>query len=193
MKKFLFDLFPLILFFIAYRYADIYVATGAAMVAGVAQILWLKLRGHAIEAMHWINLGVIVFFGGATLLLHDDAFIKWKPTVLYWIFGGVLLGARFLMGRNLLRKLLGAKIQMTDAAWDRFNASWAVFFILAGALNLFVAFSGHFTEDQWVSFKVFGLMGLLIAFVIIQSLWLGRHMQAPADSDSLPSSEPEKR
>ena len=193
MKKFLFDLFPLILFFIAYRFADIYVATGVAMAAGVVQILWLKLRGHAIETMHWINLGVIVFFGGATLLLHDDAFIKWKPTVLYWIFGGVLLGSRLLLGRNLLKKLLGAKIQMPDAVWDRFNASWSIFFIVAGGLNLFVAFSGHFTETQWVNFKVFGLMGMLLAFVIAQSLWLGKHMQGPAEGKPLPASEPEKR
>ncbi|MEI2417225.1 septation protein A [Orrella sp. JC864] len=182
MKKFLFDLFPLILFFIAYRYADIYVATGAAMAAGVAQILWLKLRRQPIETMHWINLGVIVFFGGATLLLHDEAFIKWKPTVLYWVFGAVLLGARLFTGRNLLRKLLGAKIQMPDAIWDRFNASWAVFFLAAGVLNLFVAFSGYFSEAQWVNFKVFGLTVLLLAFVVIQSLWLGRHMQSPGES-----------
>ncbi len=184
MKKFLFDLFPLILFFIAYRFADIYVATGVAMVAGIAQILWLKLRGHAIEGMHWINLGVIVFFGGATLLLQDEAFIKWKPTVLYWLFGGVLLGARVFMGRNLLRKLLGAKIRMPDAIWDRFNASWAVFFLVAGVLNLFVAFSGHFSESQWVSFKVFGLTVLLLVFIVAQSLWLGRHMQAVGADDT---------
>jgi len=184
MKKFLFDLFPLILFFGTYRYAGIYAATGAAMAAAVAQIAWLKATGRATEAMHWINLGVIVVFGGATLLLHDDVFIKWKPTVLYWLFGGALLGARWFLGRNLVRQLLGARVAMPDAVWDRMNTSWAVFFVAAGALNLFVAFSGRFTESQWVGFKVFGLMGLMLAFVILQSLWLGRHMQEPGREDA---------
>jgi len=184
MKKFLFDLFPLILFFAAYRYADIYTATAVAMTAAVVQILWLRVTGKPIEGMHWINLGVIVVFGGATLLLHDDAFIKWKPTVLYWLFGGVLLGSRWILGRNLMRKLLASKIEMPEQVWDRLNASWAFFFLAAGTLNLFVAFSGRFTESQWVDFKVFGLMGLMIAFVIVQSLWLGRHMQQPEVEDA---------
>lgn len=188
MKKFLFDLFPLILFFVAFKFADIYVATGAAIVAVVAQILWLRLTGRRIEATHWINLTVIVLFGGATLLLHDDTFIKWKPTVLYWLFAGILLGARWFTGRNLMRGLMGAKIALPERAWARLNDSWAAFFVASGALNLYVAFSGHFTEAQWVNFKVFGLMILLVLFVVIQSLWLGRHIQsdagAPAGDDS---------
>ncbi|MCD0504095.1 septation protein A [Bordetella petrii] len=183
MKKFLFDLFPLILFFIAYRFADIYTATAVAIAASVAQFIWLKATKKRIEATHWINLSVIVIFGGATLWLHSDVFIKWKPTVLYWLFGGALLGAR-LFGRNLMRKLLGSQIELPDAAWDKLNLSWALFFLAAGAVNLYVAFSGQFTESQWVNFKVFGLMGLLLAFVIGQSLWLGRHMQQPGQSDA---------
>lgn len=182
MKKFLFDLFPLILFFVAYRYADIYAATAVAITASVAQIAWLRLTRKPIETMHWINLTVIVVFGGATLWLRDEAFIKWKPTVLYWLFGGALLASR-LAGRNLIRKLLGKQIQLPDPAWEKLNLSWALFFLAAGAVNLYVAFSGHFTQSQWVSFKVFGLMGLMIAFVIGQSLWLGRHMQAPESPD----------
>jgi len=182
MKKLLFDLFPLILFFGAYRYADIYTATAVAMAASVAQIIWLKVRGKAIEATHWINLSIIIVFGGATLLFHSDAFIKWKPTVLYWVFGTALLGSRWLLGRNLIRRLLDAQVSLPDPAWERLNLSWAGFFVFAGAVNLYVAFSGHFSEAQWVNFKVFGLMGLLIAFVIAQSLWLGRHMQTPADT-----------
>ena len=177
MKKFLFDLFPLILFFVAYKFAGIYVATGVAIVAAVLQIGWIYLRGGPIEAMHWINLTVIVVFGGATLWLQDDTFIKWKPTVLYWLFGCVLLVSQFFLKRNLLRKLLGEKIAMADRAWARLSVSWSVFFLAAGGLNLFVAFSGMFTEAQWVNFKVFGLMGLLIVFVIVQSVWLGRHIE----------------
>jgi len=185
MKKFLFDLFPLILFFIAYRFADIYVATAVAIAASVLQILWIKLTGKAIETMHWVNFAVIVFFGGATLWLQNDAFIKWKPTVLYWLFGGVLLVSKYLMNKNLMQKLLGEKVAMPSAAWNKLNLSWALFFITAGGLNLFVAFSGLFTQDQWVNFKVFGLMALLIAFVIAQSIWLGKHMQQEAANDDL--------
>lgn len=177
MKKFLFDLFPLLLFFVAYRVADIQVATAVAMVAAVGQILWIRLRGKPIEMMHWITLGVIVIFGGATLMLDDPAFIKWKPTVLYWLFGAALLGARVFRGKNLLRTLLSDKVSMPDHAWEKMNASWIIFFAAAGAINLYVAFSGHFTEDQWVNFKVFGLMILMLVFVVIQSVWLGRHMQ----------------
>ena len=175
MKKFLFDLFPLILFFVAYRYADIFIATGVAMAAAVLQIVWLKLAGKAIEAMHWINLTVILVFGGATIWLHSDVFIKWKPTVLYWLFGGALVLARLFFRRNLIRGLMEKQIQLPDPAWEKLNLVWAGFFLVAGALNLYVAFSGQFTESQWVSFKAFGLMGLMIVFVIGQSLWLGKH------------------
>ncbi|HEY0296033.1 MAG TPA: septation protein A [Bordetella sp.] len=182
MKKFLFDLFPLILFFVAYRYADIYAATAVAVVASIAQIVWLKATRKPIEVTHWINLGVIVLFGGATLWLHSDVFIKWKPTALYWLFGAVLIGGRFT-GRNPMRKLLGQQIAMSEAAWNRLNLSWALFFAAAGLINLYVAFSGHFTEAQWVNFKVFGLMGLLLVFVIGQSIWLSRHMQPDPQLD----------
>jgi intracellular septation protein len=180
MKKFLFDLFPLLLFFIAYRYAGIYTATAVAITASVLQILWLRLTGRPIEGMHWINLTVIVVFGGATLWLHSDVFIKWKPTVLYWLFGGALLIGRWVFKRNLVRRLLEKQIALPDAVWDKLNATWAVFFLLAGAANLYVAFSGHFSESEWVTFKAFGLMGLMIVFVLAQSLWLGRHLQPPA-------------
>lgn len=190
MKKFLFDLFPLILFFVAYRYADIYTATAVAIAASILQIVWLKATRKSIETTHWINLTVIVVFGGATLWLHSDVFIKWKPTVLYWLFAAVLLGARYLMGRNVLKHLMGKQIALAAPVWDRLNIAWATFFVFAGAANVFVAFSGYFTESQWVNFKVFGLMGLLFAFVIAQSLWLGRHIQP---TDAAKAEEPESR
>lgn len=180
MKKLLFDLFPLILFFLAFRYADIYVATAVAIAAGIAQFIWLKVTGKAIEATHWINLSVIVVFGGATLLFHNDAFIKWKPTVLYWLFASILLFSHLVLGRNLMQKLMGGQVQLPAPVWSKLNLAWAGFFLASGALNLYVAFSGQFTESQWVNFKVFGLMVLLILFVIAQSIWLGRHIQEPA-------------
>jgi intracellular septation protein len=184
MKKFLFDLFPLLLFFIAYRFAGIYTATAVAITASVLQILWLKVTGRPIEGMHWINLAVIVVFGGATLWLHSDVFIKWKPTVLYWLFGGALLIGRWLFKRNFVRRLLDKQIALPEPVWDKLNATWAVFFIAAGAINLYVAFSGHFSESEWVTFKAFGLMGLMIIFVLAQSIWLGRHLQAPDPAEN---------
>ncbi len=177
MKKFLFDLFPLILFFLAFKFSDIFTATAVAIIAGIAQFVWLKATGKTIEAMHWINLTVIIVFGGATLLFHNDAFIKWKPTVLYWLFAGILLAGRWVFNRNLMQKLMGSQIALPAAAWDKLNLSWAGFFIVSGGLNLYVAFSGQFTESQWVNFKVFGLMALLIVFVIGQSIWLGKHIK----------------
>lgn len=192
MKKFLFDLFPLILFFLAFKFSDIFTATAVAIAAGIGQIIWLKARGKAIEAMHWINLTIIVVFGGATLLLHDDTFIKWKPTVLYWLFAGILLGGKLLFGRNLIQKVMGAQIALPGPVWNKLNLSWALFFIVSGALNLYVAFSGQFSEAQWVNFKVFGLMALMLVFVIAQSLWLGRYMKE--DPRPLPKPrEPEQQ
>lgn len=190
MKKFLFDLFPLILFFAAFKAYDIYVATAVAIVAAVAQFVWLKATRRVIEATHWINLTVIVLFGGATLFFQNDAFIKWKPTVLYWLFAAILVGGKWFFQRNFMQSLMGAKIDMPAAVWDKLNYSWATFFLFSGALNLYVAFSGQFTESQWVNFKVFGLMALLIVFVIAQSIWLGRHIKD--DTVSTGPGEPNK-
>ncbi|WP_269901512.1 septation protein A [Paenalcaligenes faecalis] len=181
MKKLLFDLFPLVLFFIAFRTFDMYTATGVAMAAAAIQILWLKLRQKTIETTHWINLGVIVVFGSATLFFKNDAFIKWKPTVLYWLFASILLGSYWILGRNLMQKLMGGQLVLPENVWTKLNYSWAAFFVISGAINLFIAFSGHFTDAQWVSFKVFGSLVLLVIFVIIQSLWLGKYIKDQPD------------
>ncbi len=188
MKKLLFDLFPLVLFFLAFRFSDIYTATGVAMAASVLQILWLKLTHKVIETSHWINLAVIVIFGGATLFFQNDVFIRWKPTVLYWIFALVLLGGRYLMHRNLMQKFMGTHLVLPGHVWDKLNLVWALFFIITGLVNLYVAFSGHFTESQWVNFKAFGLLGLMLVFVIAQSLWLGRYLQDSSDNSPPPKS-----
>jgi intracellular septation protein len=173
--KFLFDLFPIILFFIAFKLAGIYVATGVAIAATFAQIGWLKFRGRKVETMMWVTLGIIVVFGGATLLLQDETFIKWKPTVLYWLFAAALAGAPLVAGKNLIRALMGEQMQLPDPVWTRLNWSWAGFFAFMGAANLYVAFS--YSTDTWVSFKLFGSMGLMLVFVIIQALYLSRYLQ----------------
>jgi intracellular septation protein len=173
--KVLFDLFPVILFFAAYKVFGIYAATAVAIAASFAQIGWLKFRGKRIEPMLWISLAIIVVFGGATLLLHDETFIKWKPTVLYWLFAAALLGSQWFAGKNLMRSLMGTQLKLPDAVWNKVNVSWSIFFLAAGAINLYVAF--NFATDTWVNFKLFGLMGLMIVFVVAQGLYLAKYVQ----------------
>lgn len=174
--KFLFDLFPVILFFAAFKLADIYVATGVAIAATIGQIAWLKLRKRKVDAMMWVTLAIIVVFGGATLFLHDESFIKWKPTVLYWLFA-VVLGGAALTGRNLIRKLMGAQMELPAGVWSRLNWSWTGFFAVMGFVNLYVARS--FPTETWVNFKLFGSMGLMLVFVVGQAVYLARHVQEP--------------
>jgi intracellular septation protein len=173
--KFLFDLFPVILFFIAFKVSGIYVATGVAIAATFAQIGWLLARGRKVDTMLWVSLAIIVLFGGATLWLQDETFIKWKPTVLYWLFGAVLAGSTLIFRKNLIRKLMEEQISLPERVWRQLNASWIGFFALMGAANLFVAYS--FPTDTWVSFKLFGGMGLMIAFIVAQSLLLAKYVE----------------
>jgi intracellular septation protein len=173
--KFLFDLFPVILFFAAFKLADIYVATAVAIGATFLQIGVLALLRRKVEPMLWISLGIIVVFGGATLLLRDETFIKWKPTVLYWLFGIALAGAELFLRRNLIRSMLGAQVQLPEPVWRKLNWSWVIFFALMGIANLLVAF--NFTTDQWVNFKLFGGTGLMLLFIVGQALFLARHIE----------------
>jgi intracellular septation protein len=171
--KFLFDLLPVGLFFAAILVWDIFVATAVAIAATVAQVAWLKLRKKKVEPMLWASLAIILVFGGLTLYLQDKTFILWKPTVLYWLFALVLAGAAFA-GRNLMRSLLAEQMQLPDAIWTRLNWSWVGFFAFMGGLNLYVAF--NFSEKVWASFKFFGGMGLMFLFVVLQSLFLAKHV-----------------
>ena len=172
--KFLFDFFPILLFFIAYKFGGIYVATGVAIAASFVQIGWVMARGKKVEPMMWISLAIIVVFGGATLLLHNETFIKWKPTVLYWLFAAVLLGGSWLFNKNVMRSMMAKQISLPDPVWNKLNLSWAVFFIVMGATNLYVAYS--FSTDIWVDFKLFGSTAMMLVFVIAQSLILAKHM-----------------
>lgn len=173
--KFLFDLFPVILFFVAFKLADIYVATAVAIAATFIQVGWLKLRGKRVDAMLWASLGIIAVFGGATLLLQDETFIKWKPTVLYWLLGGVLAVAALVFRRNLIRTMLSQQVQLPDPVWSRLNWSWVGFFAFMGALNLYVAY--NYSTDLWVNFKLFGGMGLMLVFVVVQAAFLAKYVE----------------
>lgn len=172
--KFLFDFFPILLFFIAYKFGGIYVATGVAIVASFVQIGWVMARGKKVETMMWISLAIIVVFGGATLLLHNETFIKWKPTVLYWLFAAILLGGSWLFNKNIIRAMMAKQVSLPEPVWNKLNLSWAGFFIVMGATNLYVAY--NFSTDVWVDFKLFGSTAMMLVFVIAQSLILAKHM-----------------
>lgn len=202
--KFIFDLFPVFVFFGVYMLAErmpdlavslttdllaamgldtqfapsqgpIMVATAAAIVATIGQVVYLMARRRPVDKMLWISLVIIVVMGGLTLALHDATFIKWKPTVLYWVFGTVLLVSDLLLRRNLIRKMMEAQLTLPDPVWRLVNLSWVGFFVLMGALNLYVAF--NFSESVWVKFKLFGGMGLMFVFALGQGFLLQRYAE----------------
>jgi intracellular septation protein len=173
--KFLSDLFPVLLFFGAYSINhNIYLATTVAIAASVIQVAYVWIRHRKVDTMLWVSLGLIVVFGGATLLFHNKHFIMWKPTVLYWLMGGALIIGEFL-GKNGIRAMIGHQIQLPDTVWRRLCYAWASFFLLMGVINLYVAY--NFSENVWVNFKLFGILGLLLLFGIGQSLAIAKYIK----------------
>ncbi len=202
--KLLFDLFPVILFFVVFRLAGshpdaaqafgtqylsglvsggevsvaqapILLATAVTILATFGQIGWLLARRKPVDNMLWVSLVIIVLFGGATIYFHDEHFIKLKPTVLYWCFALVLLGSQLVLKKNLMKSMMGSQLSLPETVWTRLNLAWGLFFSLMGALNLYIAF--NFPLDFWVNFKLFGFLGLMIVFVIMQSIYLSRYMK----------------
>jgi len=161
--QFLVDYFPLLLFFAAFKLWDIYVATAVAIVASVAQIAYFRWRRGKVEVVHWLSLLIIAVFGGATLLLHDETFIKWKPTVLYWLFAAILAVGRLGFRRNLIGALL-KEITLPDAVWARVTWIWVAFLLAMGGVNLYVA--THYSTAAWVNFKVWGAMGMFFLLAV---------------------------
>ena len=182
--KFLVDFFPIALFFVTFKLAGIYVATGVAIAATLLQIGWLHFRHGKVETMQWVSLVIIVLFGGATLVFHDDTFIKWKPTVLYWLMGGALALGHLLFKRNFLQSLMGSQLELPAPVWLRLLWAWTGFFVLMGVLNLWVAY--NFDLDTWVSYKLFGGMGLMLVFVVLQAFYLSRFIQPDAAAPEEP-------
>lgn len=173
--KLLFDLLPVALFFVAYKAAGIFAATVVAIAAGVLQIAWLKARRKPVDGLQWASLGIVVVFGGMTLYLKDPTFIKLKPTVLYGLFALGLLISRLAFGRNLIRSMMGRQINLPDAVWNTLHTAWVVFFTVLAVLNVLIAY--NFSEETWVDFKLFGALGLTLAFVVGQALWFSRHVR----------------
>jgi len=198
--KLLFDLFPVILFFTAFKFsqqspeaaadwlgqlpgiglvdaaqAPILVATVVVILATFVQIGWVWFRHGKVDKMLWVSLVLVVVFGGMTLIFKNDSFIKWKPTILYWIFAGSMSTAALFFKKNALRSMLGEQIQLPEPVWARMNASWIGFFLFMGAANLYIAY--NFPTDVWVNFKLFGGMGLLVVFVLVQGFVLSKYIE----------------
>ena len=206
--KLLFDLFPVILFFVTFKYAEqhreaaaglvasllggaavglqqapILLATVVVILATVAQIAWVHFRHGKVDKMLWVSLVLVVVFGGMTLAFQNEAFIKWKPTLLYWIFAGSLGFASLILKKNPLKSMLGEQLQLPEAVWGRLSLSWFLFFMVMGGLNLLVAFhnplcgSEEECTAQWVNFKLFGGMGLMLIFVLAQGMLLSKYIE----------------
>ena len=207
MIKFLFDLFPVLLFFGVYKYGDsnqdwahrmtvdylgpliaggavppsqsaILLATAVAIVATMLQVGYLLVRGRKVDNMLWLSLAVILVAGGATIYFHDDLFIKWKPTILYWAFALALLVAQVFYKKNLMRSVMEANIKLPDPVWSRIGYSWILFFVGMGLLNLLMAFVVFRSDTSaWVSFKLFGFTGIFFAFIVLQTMMLSKYIK----------------
>lgn len=201
--KFLFDLFPVILFFAMFKWgeghvasaqalgtkylsglvsggvvsadqAPILLATSVVVAATFAQIFYLLIRRRKVDVMLWVSLVIVSIFGGATIYFHNDLFIKWKPTVLYWSFALMFLFTQFVLKKNMIRTMMGEQVELPAAIWTRLGLSWVGFFVVMGILNLYVAF--NYSRSAWVDFKLFGGVGLMFVFILAQSLFLSRHL-----------------
>jgi intracellular septation protein len=170
----LFDFFPLLAFFVAYKFAGIYVATAVIIGAVVIQTVVQWVMHRKVSQMALISGALVLVFGGLTLWIHDEAFIKWKVTVVYWLFAAGFLISQFVGERPMIQRMLDSGITLERAVWLRLNLLWAFFFLFVGALNIYVVRS--FSTDFWVKFKVFGVIGLMVVFIALQFVWLASKM-----------------
>lgn len=181
--KFLFDFFPVVLFFIAYKTYDIFVATAVIIVSSAVQVSAFWLKHRRFEKMHIVTLVLVVVLGGATIILHDDHFIKWKPSIVNWLFAVAFLGSHYIGKQTIIQRMLATNISLPAPIWTRLSYIWIGFFVLMGIANMYVAFyfapelSLEERTDIWVDFKLFGMMGLTFIFVVIQSIYLARHIE----------------
>lgn len=172
--KFLFDFFPIFIFFLSYKLFGIYTATAIAMAASLFQVIFYRVKHQRYEKMHLISFGLLFVLGGATLFFHNPWFIKWKPTGIYWLTSLVFLCSPLFSQKTLIEKMMDGNISLPKKIWSRLNIAWALFFVLMGAINLYVAYS--YSTDIWVNFKLFGGAGFTLVFVLAQALYLTRHL-----------------
>ncbi|NOU23229.1 MAG: septation protein A [Methyloglobulus sp.] len=175
----LFEFFPIILFFIAFKLYDIYVATAVVIVATLLQVGYAWFRHRKVETMQWITLGLIVVMGGATILLHDEQFIKWKLSIIEWLFGLAFIGSQFIGKKPFVERMMSKSLTLPDFVWRRLNLMWGCFFITVGFINVYVM--RHYTTDEWVTFKTFGVPGLMIVFILLQMVFLYKYMPETED------------
>lgn len=185
--KLLVDLFPVIVFFVVYKLADdahtgIINATIAAIVAGIAQVGYVWATTRKVERMHLITLALLIGLGGLTIALDDERFIKWKPTAVNFAFALAFLASHFVSRRNLVQRMLDHAVSAPPPVWARLNFAWAMFFLAVGVLNIYVAF--NFSTDTWVNFKLFGVLGLTILFIVAQGFYLVRYADEPDEGGS---------
>jgi len=179
--KMFFDFLPVLLFFIVYKMYDIYTATAVLIAASAIQTVGHRLIKGSFEKTHVITLALVALFGGLTLALQDETFIKWKPTAINWLFAIVFIGSQFVGKKTIIERMMGSNLTLPSFIWVKLNLAWALFFIFLGAVNLYVAFS--FDTDTWVNFKLFGLMGLTFLFIIAQSLFLVPYLKESSTGD----------
>ncbi|MGV3739669.1 MAG: septation protein A [Gammaproteobacteria bacterium] len=180
--KLLFDIFPIVLFFLAYKFFDIYYATAFAMLASVAQVLFFRVKHQHYEKLHVISLLLILTLGGATLFFHNPWFIKWKPTGIYWLSAVIFLGSHYIGKKPIIQRMMEANVQLPSKVWRRLNCAWASYFLVMGFLNIYIAY--FYTTNFWVNFKLFGGVGCMLLFVFLQALYLAKHAVVASSSRS---------
>lgn len=175
----LFEFIPILLFFIAYKLYDIYVATGVIIVTTFMHVLYCKITHKPVGAMQWITLALVLVMGSATIYLHDEQFIKWKLSIVEWLFGLVFLGSHFVGQKTIIERMLGSSLTLPAIIWKRLNLMWSCFFISVGFINLYVMY--HYNTDDWVTFKTFGVPGLMLLFIILQMILIYKHIPETKD------------
>lgn len=177
LMKLLLDFLPVIIFFIVYKATgNIVLATAILIPATLAQMLYTWIRTHSIEKMQLVTLVLVVLLGGATVLFQDKTFIQWKPTVVNWLFALAFLGSQFIGSKTIVQRLMESNLELPTFAWRKLNIAWVLFFVVMGALNLLVAYT--LSEEAWVNFKLFGMLGLTLIFILLQGLYMSRHIQS---------------
>ena len=177
--KLLIDFFPILLFVGAYKLYDIYVATAVLMAATLVQMGLIYAIDRRLQMVQKITLALVLVFGALTLGLHDDRFIKWKPTVLYAAMGIGLAVALWVLKKNFLKLLLGSQLALPDAVWQRLNLIWVAYCVFMAAINAYVA--AFYSTEDWVNFKLWGY-AFPLAFIVGQGFYIARHIKADEPS-----------
>ncbi|BBB28832.1 septation protein A [Neptunomonas japonica] len=174
--KLLLDFFPIIIFFGVYKYTDdIIMATAVLIPATLIQMLYTWFKEHKIEKMQLVTLVLVIIMGGATVIFQDKTFIQWKPTVVNWLFGIAFLGSQFIGTKTIIERIMSGNIELPQHAWKTLNIAWVAFFLAMGVINLAVAY--NFSEETWVNFKLFGMLGLTIVFIVLQGLYMSKYIK----------------